>query len=114
MAFLKAIPPQHDLHREKRQDLVQGVPNQQEETPREKVRAKSYGPVTRFLIWWGRNPIFLYILHLILLGLVQLPGAAWWYSDASPLLVAFQFTLIMVLLTGIAHLLYKRHIVISL
>jgi len=75
---------------------------------------RQYGQITQFLVWWGRNPIFLYILHLLLLGLFALPKASWWYRDAHPVLATFQFIFITAILTGIARALYQKKIIINL
>jgi len=68
---------------------------------------RQYGPITQFLVWWGRNPIFLYILHLFVLGIFALPTAPWWYTNAHPALAAFQFLFIVGILTSIARALYQ-------
>jgi predicted acyltransferase len=78
------------------------------------LRGSQYGPITQFLVWWGRNPIFLYILHLLLLGIFALPKASWWYRDACPALAATQFLFIIGILTAIARALYQKKIIISL
>ena len=78
------------------------------------LRGSQYGPITQFFVWWGRNPIFLYILHLLLLGLFALPKASWWYRDACPALAATQFLFIIGILTAIARALYQKKIIISL
>ncbi len=75
---------------------------------------RQYGPITKFLVWWGRNPIFLYILHLFMLGIFALPKASWWYTNAHPALAAFQFLFIVGILTAIARTLYQKKIIISL
>ena len=68
---------------------------------------RQYGPITQFLVWWGRNPIFLYILHLFVLGIFALPTAPWWYTNAHPALAVFQFLFIVGILTSIARALYQ-------
>jgi len=75
---------------------------------------RQYGPITKFLVWWGRNPIFLYILHLFMLGIFALPTAPWWYTNAHPALAAFQFLFIVGILTSIARALYQKKIIINL
>lgn len=32
--------------------------------------------------WWGKNPLLLYIIHMILLGVTFLPGKEIWYTAA--------------------------------
>lgn len=63
---------------------------------------------------WGKNPLLLYILHLMLLGIVFLPGIPNWYSDASPWLVILQITGLIGVLSVIAIRLEKKHIRLSL
>jgi uncharacterized membrane protein YidH (DUF202 family) len=75
---------------------------------------RQYGPITQFLVWWGRNPIFLYILHLFVLGIFALPTAPWWYTNAHPALAVFQFLFIVGILTSIARALYQKKIIINL
>lgn len=67
-----------------------------------------------FLIWWGANPLLLYVLHDILLGFIVLPGISWWYQEASPYVVALQIILLLGVLTLIARKLYKRQMFIKL
>jgi len=63
---------------------------------------------------WGKNPLALYILHLILLGIVFLPGIPGWYSDAAPWLVTLQVAGLIGVLSFIALWLEKKHIQLSL
>jgi predicted acyltransferase len=39
---------------------------------------------------WGRNPLLLYLLHYLLLGLIVLPGIPAWHAHAPLWLVALQ------------------------
>ena len=55
-----------------------------------------------YLAWWGENALVLYVLHLFLLGVVQLPAAAWWYVHASAWLLAAQLVAILGILSGVA------------
>ena len=66
------------------------------------------------LVWWGRNPLLLYVFHQILLGLVVLPGVNWWYADASPLLIVTQAVFILGALTVVSWWLYRKRVVVSL
>lgn len=55
-----------------------------------------------FLQCWGRNPLLLYVLHLLLQGLLTLPLMPIW-GEAVPPLVAFsQLTVILLLLSWLA------------
>jgi predicted acyltransferase len=67
-----------------------------------------------FLSGWGKNPLLLYLLHYLLLGLFVLPGVAWWHTDAPALLVAAQAVVLVGMLSFIAWALEKRKIVVSL
>jgi len=63
---------------------------------------------------WGKNPLILYILHLLLLGIVFLPGIPEWYSNAPPYLIFLQIFGLTGILSGIAFWLEKKNILISL
>lgn len=63
---------------------------------------------------WGRNPLLLYILHLLLLGIVVLPGDPAWYNDAPAWLVGLQVLGLLGVLSGIAVLLARKKSVFSL
>ncbi len=60
--------------------------------------------------WWGQNALVLYLLHLLLLGLVVLPEASWWYVDASAWLAGLQLLAILGILTWAAWWLHRRGI----
>ena len=66
------------------------------------------------LAWWGRNPIVLYGLHYILLGLIVLPGVDWWHAGAPVWLVALQLVSLLGVLTMVAWWLRRRHVTLSL
>ena len=63
---------------------------------------------------WGKNPLFLYVLHYILLGLVVLPGVEWWHSGAQPWLVACQAAALVGILSLIARGMEKKGVIVSL
>ena len=63
---------------------------------------------------WGKNPLALYILHLLLLGIMFLPGIPGWYSSAPLWLVFLQVFGLVAALSAIALWLEKKHILISL
>ncbi len=69
---------------------------------------------SRWLDAWGRNPLLLYVLHQILLGIVVIPGIPGWYVQAPVWLVAFQIAALITILSLIALRLYRRGIIISL
>lgn len=64
--------------------------------------------------WWGENALVLYLLHLVLLGLVVLPGAPWWYADASAWLAALQLAAILGVLSWVAWWLHRHRIHLGL
>jgi predicted acyltransferase len=61
-----------------------------------------------FLCWWGQNPLVLYVLHLVLLGLVVLPTPTWWYVHAPIWLAAAQLAVILAMMSLFAWLLHRR------
>jgi predicted acyltransferase len=54
------------------------------------------------LVMWGRNPLVLYVLHLLLLGFVALPEVPGWYRSAPLWLVIVQGIVLLGVLTLIA------------
>lgn len=69
---------------------------------------------TGMLCWWGENPLALYVLHLLLLGLFALPPVAWWYADAPLWLCALQLAVLLIGITLVARALHRRGILIKL
>jgi len=67
-------------------------------------------PRAGYLAWWGENPLALYLLHLVLLGLLVLPSAAWWYRDAPLWLTAIQLAAVMTALSLVARWLHRRRL----
>ena len=67
-----------------------------------------------FFIWWGRNPLLLYVLHLFLQGLFTLPFGPDWAQTAPPWLVSLQVCALLVILTIIARQLDRKKILFSL
>ena len=64
--------------------------------------ARAVGQTTAgFFCWWGENPLVLYLLHLLLLGVVSLPRPQWLYLEASVPLAAAELVSIL-LVTGLA------------
>jgi predicted acyltransferase len=51
---------------------------------------------------WGRNPLILYVLHLLLQGLLTLPFASIWGQSIPPWIVFFQVSFLLTILTIIA------------
>ena len=67
-----------------------------------------------FFSWWGENPLVLYLIHLLLLGLVTLPGPPWWYAQAPVWLAALQLAAILAVTSAIAWLLHRRRLNVQL
>jgi hypothetical protein len=61
----------------------------------------------------GRNPLTLYLLHLLILGLMRLPGDSW-YAGAPPWLSLLQAAGLLAALTGLAFLFERRGWIIRL
>ena len=66
------------------------------------------------LCWVGENPLGLYVLHMLLLGIVALPQNPNWYSGAPVWLAAAQLGVIFAILITAAWLLHRKNIVIKL
>jgi fucose 4-O-acetylase-like acetyltransferase len=64
-------------------------------------------PRSGYLAWWGENALLLYVLHLLLLGAVELPPVPRWYAHASPWLGATQLLAILGTLSVIAWWLHR-------
>lgn len=60
------------------------------------------------LIWWGRNSLGLYLIHLLVLSLFGLPAITWWYAEVPVWLFSIQVTGIVVFMSFIAHILYRN------
>jgi predicted acyltransferase len=67
-----------------------------------------------FLVAWGKNSLALYCLHLLLLGIVFLPGIPGWYSDAPLWLVFLQALCLVGALSIIGLWLERKKVFLSL
>ena len=63
---------------------------------------------------WGRNPLLLYLIHMLLLGLVYLPDVPALYAQAPIWLVIVEATVLLGTLTWVAWRLEQKKIYISL
>lgn len=63
---------------------------------------------------WGRNPLVLYVLHLLLLSFFLLPSAPWWHSDAAPWLLLLELAAFWGALHLVARTLDRKGVTISL
>lgn len=68
----------------------------------------------RFFTVWGRNPLTLYVLHYLLIGVVYLPGIPFLREQAPLWLVLVESAVLVGGLTAFAFMLEKRKIVLSL
>jgi predicted acyltransferase len=68
----------------------------------------------RHLEAWGANPLLLYLLHELLLGIVVLPGVPSWYEQAPTWLVAAELIVLLAILGAIAEILRRRKAVFAL
>lgn len=62
----------------------------------------------------GKNPLAMYGAQLLLLALVTLPGAAWWYADAPGWLVGVQGVVLLGALVGIGVWMERKNIIMKL
>lgn len=63
---------------------------------------------------WGKNPLVLYLLHYLFVGLLVLPPWPWWHAQAPYWLVVLQSFALIGALTAIARALERRGWIISL
>jgi len=63
---------------------------------------------------WGRNPLLLYLLHYVLLGVFALPNIPAWYVQASIWLVIFQILTLIGVLSWVGSYLNKRKLYVVL
>jgi predicted acyltransferase len=63
----------------------------------------------------GKNPLLIYLLQYVLLGLLfVLPGIPWWYPQAPLWLIVVQVTILLAVVIALARLLDRRGWVLSL
>ncbi len=67
-----------------------------------------------FLVTWGRTPLVLYVLHLLLIGIFFLPDIPAWYSAAPLWLVLLEALFLLAALSAIGIWLERRQIIVSL
>lgn len=66
------------------------------------------------LTTWGRNPLVLYVLHLLLIGIVFLPGIPAIYEDAPIWLIGVETVILIFSMTMIAKFLEKKDWILTL
>ena len=64
--------------------------------------------------WWGKNPLMLYILHMILLGVTFLPGNETWYAGAPLWLALLQLAAFFAVLCVFAWLFHRKNLILKL
>jgi predicted acyltransferase len=69
---------------------------------------------SRVLEVWGRNPLVLYFLHYVLIGIVFLPGLPFLYTQAPPWMVLIEMAALIAGITVIAFWLERRNLIIHL
>ena len=68
----------------------------------------------RFLIVWGKNPLVLYFLHYIIIGIFFLPGLPAIYQAAPGWLVIIEMVVLVGGVSAVAYWLDHKKIIISL
>ncbi|HTX90417.1 MAG TPA: heparan-alpha-glucosaminide N-acetyltransferase domain-containing protein [Anaerolineales bacterium] len=68
----------------------------------------------RFLVVWGKNPLTLYFLHYLLIGLVFVPGIPAIYQDAPLWLVLIEMVALVGGISAVAYWMDRKNVVISL
>lgn len=63
---------------------------------------------------WGRNPLLLYLLHYLLLGIFALPAVPAWYVQAPLWLVLMQITALIGILSWVGRYLNQRKLYLVL
>jgi predicted acyltransferase len=63
---------------------------------------------------WGKNPLLLYVLHLLLLGAFQLSATPRWYKQAPLWLAALEALVLIAVLSRIGSYLARRNWVFAL
>ncbi|WP_334170913.1 heparan-alpha-glucosaminide N-acetyltransferase domain-containing protein [Sinomonas sp.] len=67
-----------------------------------------------YFCWWGENALALYLAHLLLLGLIELPASPQWYSVAPVWLAVLQLAALLAVTSLVAWWLHRRRIRIGL
>jgi predicted acyltransferase len=63
---------------------------------------------------WGKNPLALYLLHYVLIGIFFLPNIPFLYAAAPLWLVLLEILFLITVLTWIAYWMERRNIIIAL
>jgi len=69
---------------------------------------------SRLLLAWGKNPLILYFLHYLLIGIFFLPGVPALYTAAPLWAVLLEIAFLLVGISGVALWMDRKNIIISL
>jgi predicted acyltransferase len=69
---------------------------------------------SRLLLAWGKNPLILYFLHYLLIGIFFLPGIPSLYATAPLWLVLLEITFMLVVISMVALWMDRKKIIIAL
>jgi predicted acyltransferase len=69
---------------------------------------------SRLLLAWGKNPLSLYFLHYLLIGIFFLPGIPMLYAAAPFWIVILEMTFLLVVISLVALWMDRHNIVIAL
>jgi predicted acyltransferase len=67
-----------------------------------------------FFIWWGHNPLFLYLLHMILLGVTFIPANQKIFMTAPFWVILIEFSFFFLILSTSAYILFRKKIYIKI
>ena len=65
-------------------------------------------PFTKILSAWGKNPLLLYLLHGVFLGIFLMMPGTFWYIDAPYWLIIIQASVLLILINWICFEFNKR------
>jgi len=63
---------------------------------------------------WGRNPLLLYLLHYVILGIYVIPPGSFWYTQAPLWLSLVQISVMIIILGWVAKFLSQRKLFFAL
>ena len=69
---------------------------------------------SRLLLAWGKNPLVLYFLHYVLIGLFYAPGIPVLYTSAPPWVVLLEMAFLIGSISAVALWMSRKNIVIAL
>jgi len=63
---------------------------------------------------WGRNPLLLYLLHYVILGIYAIPLGSYWYTQAPLWLSLVQLSVMIIILSWVGKFLSQRKLYFAL